>query len=408
MPNSKKNRNFAHFFKVIFVLLFVFYIAWILFFSQYGKYNTILALTGSLEDKIDSTGYIVHDSSLVYGGDANTVTFIAKEGERVTKNSKLATVFSEKVPEEIQIKLIRINEKIIEKKNALSDRVYFSGTSYYAEYQVLDNVKKIISVINGNKELYKIPDYKNNISKTVNQGYGGSTSGESIEQLESKREDIENSVSGEKRDVFSSRSGVFTSKVDEYDEFFNVDSLKNVTPDFLENINLKSKSSGELPIAKIINNYEWYFVTVVSEGVTADLKVGMSLAVRFPGISSDSYSAVLDSVSVSQNGKVALVLKCDGDISVLIGKRNLQAEIIKSTYSGFKIPKSVISVVSEKEGVFVLEENVAEFKPVTILGGDDKFVIVESNSKENSDNKLLLYDEIIVDSKNLYDGKVLN
>lgn len=411
MPELKKNRAFVRSLRFISIFLFLSYIAWILFFSQYGRYDTALAVKGSLENKIYAQGYILHDSSLVYGDDSRTAVFIAKEGERVPKNSKIATLFSEEVSDEVQIRLIRLNEKLTAKKNALSERFYFLGTSYYAEYQIMNSVKKILSVINGNDDLQKISDYKNDISKTVNQSYIGDEPNESIEQLQAQIKSVEDSVPGQKSYVFSQSSGVFSSSVDVFDEIFKAENVKNIKPDFLESLSSESQDGRTLPVAKIINNYEWYFAAAVSESAASDLRNNMNLAVRFPGVSSVSYSAVLENISAAQNGKVALVLKCDGDISSLLGKRNLQAEIIKATYSGFKVVKSALRVISGIKGVFVMSDNTALFKPVTVLGNDDMYMIVQDESKDNgssNSNSLLLYDEIIVNSGDLYDGKVLN
>lgn len=407
MPELKKNRAFVRFLRFIFIFLFVSYVAWILFFSQYGRYDTALAVKGSLENKIYAQGYILHDSTLVHGGNSQTAAFIAKEGERVPKNSKIATLFSEKVPDDVQIRLIRLNEKLTAKKNALSERFYFIGTSYYSEYQIMGSVKKILSVINGQGNLQKISDYKNDISKTVNQDYIGDEPNETLEQLQNQIKAVEDSVPGQKSYVFSESSGVFSTDTDTFDEVFKAESVKNIKPDFLESLSKEEHDGINLPIAKIINNYEWYFAAAVSESAASDLRNNMNLAVRFPGISSVSYSAVLENISAAQNGKVALVLKCDGDVSALLGRRYLQAEIIKATYSGFKLGKSALRVISDVKGVFVMRDNTALFKPVKVLGNDDSFMIVQDESKDNSAG-LLLYDEVILNSDDLYDGKVLN
>ena len=86
--------------------------------------------------------------------------------------------------------------------------------------------------------------------------------------------------------------------------------------------------------------------------------------------------------------------------------RQQSAEIVFTSYSGLRVPKSAVRVENGQTGVYILEGTLAKWKPITILHdtGESYVAALDTSSTDN----LWPGDELIINAKNLYDGKVVN
>ena len=87
--------------------------------------------------------------------------------------------------------------------------------------------------------------------------------------------------------------------------------------------------------------------------------------------------------------------------------RRQSAELVKTEYTGIRIPKSAVRV-DEAGATFVYTETGlrAERKDIEILYETGEFYIVAINTVD--DGALRAGDSVIVSGKDLYDGKVVN
>ena len=85
--------------------------------------------------------------------------------------------------------------------------------------------------------------------------------------------------------------------------------------------------------------------------------------------------------------------------------RNSKITIIKNEYKGLKISNKAIRVINGETGVFVVSGIEAKFVKTDVIYQDDEYAICELNTAD--EEKLRLYDEIIVKGKNVYDGKII-
>ena len=86
--------------------------------------------------------------------------------------------------------------------------------------------------------------------------------------------------------------------------------------------------------------------------------------------------------------------------------RRQTVDLIREQYSGIRIPKQALRVDENgQNGVYCLVGVQAQFKEVNIIHEYDDYFIVEQNSDDAY--SLHVGDEIIVNAKDLYDGKVI-
>ena len=90
--------------------------------------------------------------------------------------------------------------------------------------------------------------------------------------------------------------------------------------------------------------------------------------------------------------------------SEIASYRTEDIEIRYQSYTGIKVPAGAIRVNDGQKGVYVLISSQVKFRQVKELYTTDDYVIVEYDAK--NEDGIRLYDEIITEGKDLYNGKV--
>ena len=107
--------------------------------------------------------------------------------------------------------------------------------------------------------------------------------------------------------------------------------------------------------------------------------------------------------------QTAIIMKCSRVNSKLIGMRHIVADIEINSYLGLKISPAAVRFTEEGSGVYVLEGGRVQFKNIDILYEDEDFVLcrIVEEHEENAGNPLLIFDEVIIEGVDLYDGKII-
>ena len=83
------------------------------------------------------------------------------------------------------------------------------------------------------------------------------------------------------------------------------------------------------------------------------------------------------------------------------------ARIDLKTYEGIRLDKAALHIVEGNRGVYVKYGNLQRFLKITILYEDENYILIPADGQLGTDNEVRLYDEIIVQGKNLQDGKLI-
>ncbi|OQB14008.1 MAG: HlyD family secretion protein [Firmicutes bacterium ADurb.Bin193] len=369
---------------------------------------------GTLEDKISVEGYAIRREHVINAPTDGMISCVAREGERISKFDRIATIFEGKVDENLQSRITRINEKIAEyERNEMKSGLVL-GDAVMMDTVTAKTVEDIIKSCY-DRNLSKISTYKNDLERIVTQRSGtesAKTFGKSKkEELIEEKRRLEASASSARVDIIAPASGVFSSAIDGFEGFFDVSDRVLITPEVLSKadginpIKVSSAKKGE-PIVKIVDNYEWYFAAAVDAKSLAGLKVGDYIQLRFPELSDRLLDANIDAISEEQSGKVGVVISCGQYDDNIYSARRLSAEIVRKTYGGFKVPKSAVRVRDDGErGVYIKKDSIAAFRRIEILHSSDEYVIAKEDNKMK--NGLLLYDEVIISGSGIEDGKFI-
>lgn len=410
---KKRNKKRKYILRIILLVLFVFFAYRIVLLGTEPVRTEIIRF-GTLEDKINTDGYILRSEYVIDSPADGMLSCIVGEGERVGKNTNIATIFEGKVDENLQSKIALINERISE-----LERSEITSPRYIRDVMQIDNViaKTVEDVINAahNGDMSKIPGYKNDLERVITQRLR--EKGEEVpelsrmEKLIAEKKQLEAGAGANRINIKAPVAGVFSSVIDGFEEYFDMASGIKITPQLLESAdqmkvnNKNSVVKGE-GVVKIIDNYKWYYAAAVDARWIQDLKVGSYVLVRFPDISGIGIDANIESISEQQDGKAAIVISTNRYDNNIYSARRVNADVIRRAYSGFKVPKSAVRILDDgTSGVYILKDSVAFFRQIEILYSNDEYVIVKEDNKKR--NALLLYDEVIVSGTGIEDGKIL-
>ena len=164
---------------------------------------------------------------------------------------------------------------------------------------------------------------------------------------------------------------------------------------------------------KTVDNGIWYLAATMTADTAAAIeeaeanqaKRGSSLHIRIPELDAKEVPVAVETVSEESNGNVLVVFSSRNYIKGIYGERSVEVEIIKGNYEGLKVPASALRVVEEETGVFVNTDGVARFRKVDVLYRDDTMAIVD---KSEESGYLKIYDPVIVEGKDIEQGKLIN
>ncbi len=399
-------------------LLFIFALFFLLisiFFRAGDNVTTYTALNGSLEEYVLADGYIFRDQEIVVSPYNGYFECVAEEGERVVEGATLAAVYEEQVDPAVTEEIAETEDKIVRLESDRTSSDVYSGSAVKIELNIAETAQNLTQVRDNNSfsdiALGKqtIDDY---IAEKQESLENGKTKEERLSELKGRLDELESSGLYDKEYIYSPRAGVFSSKIDGYEEALSIDMLGDATPKYLNDIEKNDVSMGTTVeagenVCKIIDNYEWYFVGLITEKEADNFEVGQSVSIKFYDLSDSMVSGTVTAVSNPEGGKVAVTIYSTEYVSSIYTTSVVSAEILTQSVNGIKVPSQSLRVIDGQQGVYVVRLGVARFVPVNLLYNNKEWAVIESITVEDYAETLKIYDEVIVNTKGIEDGKVV-
>jgi putative membrane fusion protein len=267
------------------------------------------------------------------------------------------------------------------------------------------------------RDMRTIAEEKEAINLLIEKKYamnaGGSLDNAAqLAELKQQLYDLEMGTGGSKHALVAPASGVFSSKVDGMEDELSLDKAESLTPSYfreLDKMQLERNEDVVLnePVCKVVDNYGWYFAAAIDAEKAEELQVGQSVKLHFFDLSDTEIYGTIRTISAPEKGEVAISIYTNRYVEGIFASSRATAEIVITGIEGIKLPVESIHVKDGQPGVYVLRLDVARFVPVNIRYKNESWAIVSAATDIYSDYKLQIYDEVIVEAKNLEDGKVV-
>ena len=434
----------------IFMIVYLIHIA---LDANYSSVKTETAIMKTVEKSIGTKVFIVRDENYISSDVAGTVVPLVEDGQRVGEGQDIAAVFSNDEDAGKYVELQKINEELDRFNNIeASDKLNIRDISTFDKTTNDEFMNLVETIAEGNYSEIKNYTYSvrdRETSRQISLGYDVDTSA----VISTLKSDASKINVPEPSYLAADNTGYYINNSDGYENILDYSSITKISAGEIEKaLSSEPDESKISSMGKLVNNFNWYIVASVERNDIDSSKVGDSVKVRFLDSSAEDVTATIAAINSDSQGRVALVVRCNiisADTSQL---RIENAEIILETISGYRIPKEALKTLDGINGVYIKRGNLVNFRRVTTLYTGEDYVVVRTYEAETANyadqmeeiseeertytaqlsarsreepgwiidrediysrTKLLqksyikLYDEVIVEGKDLYDNKIV-
>ena len=415
-------------------VLIIVYLGYVFGRAGFTQVKTISAMQTTVYDSIDVNAYIVRSEKYIEYKGNGVISYTVSDGDKVSKNENIADIFESANTSSKKQELDELEKNLASLEQLEKNIGTFTQTPDEIDKSVSEFLSRAnISVSEGNLKaadknildvLYCINERQLITEKSVSYQ-------EKIDEIKARIEEIKKSDNTVQKNngINASVSGYFSSHTDGYEQAFDVSKLKELTPGALGEDKIQKKDVSQNVIGKIIDKVYWYIIFEVSSEDTLKIKNAAYLKVNIPVVSNDNI--LLETECINQpdkSGNSLVVMKGTYMNEQMSNIRNEDVSIMLDDFTGIYVPKTAVhekvlkytstddegnekTVEKSTSGVYVRIGNEISFRQIEpIYSGDDYVISNVSIKEENTadDTEVLrIYDQIVTEGANLYDGKII-
>lgn len=383
-------------------------------------------------DTISTTGFVIRNEECLKKNTNGVLVYQVENGEKVTANGTIATVYAEET-DAVNYQRIRDIDNEISELQQLNEVLGSSNVGLDSVNNRLDQrLTDFIEYVN-KRDFSDISTAESELLSAIyrKQMMTGDQKNfdEKIKELEEEKATLESSFNESIDTIKTKSSGYFVSDIDGYENTFSVDDLSQVKYSDISNAKPKEVSEDEY-IGKIIKGVNWYIACPITEEEAVAINHNSGdITISIPYATSETMPVKVVCVNqFSNEEKAVAILECNYMNSALTQIRNEAVDINLSTYEGLKISKKALhddyitSTVTDEDGnttekeikvqgVYVKYGNQLIFKQVFIIYSGEDYVICSDDPGQDvlvNGTTLELYDEVVVEGDDLYNGKIID
>lgn len=380
-------------------------------FNSKALLSTAYASDVTLDDLLSATGYVFRDETVITADVPSVSDSAVASGEKVAAGSLVTRLYAAADAEDRQARLSAIDESIAFLTrlgdtdglklsdaddlrrlmyNAYLDAVYASG---------IGNAEQAAAA--AREMLVQLSRYDKLIGKATGTD----------EVLNSLRAERKALLDGRETAYYTSEAGYFydVSAVDGYESVFAASGLTDRSADEILKLTKASPVSSSNAAGKLVKGINWYLVLPVSSGTAETLKKNQRyfLTLSLPDGGTAEVPMILEDMKDASDGSAVLLFSCNRMSEKLIACRQVEVSLVTGSVSGYRVPNDALTERDGVTGVYILDESTVRFRRVTVLARREGFSVVAARDTSMGDYKEYLNknDRLILDGKDLYDGK---
>lgn len=392
---------------VIFIIFFLYQV----FKINYQPVKTQVALSKTVASTAITDAFVVRDEYPIEASVTGTLVPLVEDGKRVASQDDVAVVFTSDDA-----------AKAYNEMKAVKDEIeYFSSLQNKVGVQTADIIpldERIysaceaysVAISKGNISSYEA--YENNIrdAMTSRQLSTGTIIDPSarLGELNAKLAQLQSANIGYNT-IKAPHPGYYISVADGYESTVDYKNVMSMTTSQISDLfdgSKTQKGNVDNYMGKLVDGFNWYLLCVVNYEDAVKLSIGSKAKVEFTMTTAEPINAVVAEICDTADGKTGVILKCNLMSTQYASLRTEQIRITFDEHTGFQVPNKAIREVDGQKGVFVLNGNIVKFKKINIDYSDSEMSIC--NNPNNENGFVELYDNIIVEGTDLYDGKILD
>ena len=416
------------------IALVLVYIIFVFITTNFLGNNNLVAETiyrAKAYETIESRAIIVRNEEYLDATANGVLVYDIDDGGKVTANGVIATAYASQEDVAAIQQIEQLDERIeyLESIDAVSNSPNVGIDTINA--QINERMITLIKGINS-RDFGSLTNDETNLltsilRKQIITGEQGNFK-DKIDALKAERDALKANTATPVGKIKTTSAGYFVSKVDGYEGVFDVSALDEITAKDVEDAKPQQVDESAY-VGKIIKDSNWYILCpITSDEANSLTHASSSVKVRLPSVLDEAIPAkVLYVNNMSNDNKAIAVLQCDYMNDALSYLRRDNVEIIVNEYEGLKIPMSALhddyvtytvsdaqgKDVEQKEkvqGVYVEYGAELVFKQVAIMYSGDGYVICNEEPASGvlkNGSTVSLYDKVVVEGGDLFDGKII-
>ena len=419
-------------------VLLLIYVGYQVYLSQYTGLKTEAATYSTVSESIDTTGFIIRDEEVISSSYSGVLNYTVDDGEKVAEGGAIAEIYPTEEDAAVQNRIARIDDEL----NRLSALETPSDSTASNPKLIGSQIsKKITSILGALKSgsMSDVTDERNDLQLLLSQRQvvtGKESSGDyaaHVNELHEERIALTQSASASIGTVSSPAAGYFIRSVDGYENAVSLDGVTSLSVSDVRALEEEEPAGTDTEsIGKVAKDFNWYIACILTENDLVRLDRTTKVTVEMPFATVEQIPAEVVKINRdSETGEAAVILKCTYMNSDLASARTETLRINISSYSGVLVPESavhfadVVAHETDEDGneVDVTYENIRGvyvksgsrlrfvqiFSDATINGYAICKVSLSTEEREQlvTGDTIQLYDEVVVEGTDLYDGKML-
>ncbi len=366
----------------------------------------------------DSTAYFFRDEKPLTWDKGGYAVYDVEDGKKVSTNQKIASIFSDSSAKKVQEQITRIKKEIEYLENLLTE-VKFTKPSV----PLLDkNVSERLTEISVHSEKGNLENALDSVKKSIydiDLKYcllnGTQKHEELLASYKIELENLDSSASMPTSFVKSPTSGYFYSETDGFEEVFTFDEIEKLSSESFENLK-NINPDDKQTIGKIVEKSRWYIAYELKTEDAINLAPNEKYFVYFPASDRKIQMKVEKRIDSLTDDKKIIVMSTNSIFDNFNFSRKQAISVTAQTCSGLAFPVSAVhmdydATGASRAGVYILDETVVKFKTFTQIMEKNGYILCSvpdsTNISAPDNNKVSLFDAVIVEGTNLHHGKVI-
>ncbi len=439
--NSKKIQTLA---AVVLTFLLLVYVGYQVYLSNHKGIVTETAMYGTVSDTLQAKGFAIRDETVITDSYSGVLNYRVADGTRVPQGGVIADVFASENDAAAQNKIDRLDREIASLNSLAKPADFFSANPSMITSQIYTALGDIFTSIQDNS-FSQVASLKENLQTVLNrkQLITGEESPEDyqlrIETLESERDSLSASAGEAVSHITAPAAGYFISNTDGFENVLDVSAIGDITAKQVRDLVGREQGTGlGSSVGKVCSDFNWYVVCVFSDNDMTKFEDVTEVSLDIPFASPETIPAqVMAKNRDSATGDTAVVFECsymDSDIAsvrsemIQVNVRNYAGVLVNEKalrFEDIEVPvldeegnevfdnqgNVVTEVVKNVKGVYVQNGRQLNFVQVFTEKTVNGYAICKTDlSSEElktlvTDSTIQLYDKVVVEGTDLYDGK---
>lgn len=387
-------------------LVIISYVGYQAYNALYRPIRTMRAQSGTYENIIKTRGVVLHQETVIPASQGGVIDYLRANGEDVAQNGEVAYIYRTEQDAANRRRIQSLNDLISEYKQMGDSTSAESIDIDVLSAEIKNSFVNLCAAADGGK-VTDIAPAKADMLALLNKkqlATGQITNfNAQLAALNAKVAALQNTTGDKIGTIYAPQAGYFVAETDGFENAYDYNNVASVTAEDVQKLLSRRIAPQQGSAGKIISNYESYIVCTLNPDDAYDLHVDDTVRLRFLLSAQPSVTVTVTAINKDSSG-VAVVFKCTEMTSALAVIRRQDMEVVANSYTGIEVPNGFVHVVNGEKGVFVREGSIVQFKKLSAVYSAAGYTV---SGIETDPGYLQVYDEIIENGDDLYDGEII-